>query len=141
MEIHFDAQSLEAVTVCIGAGLAVVMRDDDTVDHESTAHELVAQTQHIDVIGDAKVAAHLVLLDVNSADDDDNLCHVAQLGEHLQLDVRLETRQNTTRVEVIEQLPAKFQIKFMTKFCNTLFDVLRLYLEVFLAIEPVFHSG
>ena len=76
MVIHLDSQSFQAVTVSIGARLTVIMGDNDAVDHESAAHELVAQTQHVDVVGDAEVAAHLVLLDVDRADDDDNLRHV-----------------------------------------------------------------
>ena len=73
-------------------------------------------------------------------DDHDDFRHVTQLGEHLQLDVRLEARQDTACVEVVEQLPAKFQIKFVTEFRDTFLDVFRLDFQVFLAIEPVFHK-
>ena len=141
MIINLDAEAFQTVTIGIGARLTVVMCDYDAVDHEATAHELVAQAQHIDVVGDTQVATHLVFLDIDSADDDDNLRHIGKLHQHLQLDVRLKTWQNTTCMEVVKQLPAKFQIKLIAKFRDALFNVFRLNLKVFLAIEPVFHCA
>ncbi len=117
------------------------MSNDNRIDHETAVHKLLAQTQHIDIVGDAEVTTHLVLLDINGADDNDDLRHVSKLHQHSQLDVRLETRQYATCMEVVKQLPAKFQIQLIAEFSDALFNMFRLDFKVFFAIEPVFHDA
>ena len=79
MVINLDAHALQTLAVGIGAGLAVVMGDDHRTHHEAAAHELVAQAKDIHVIGDAEIAADLVLFNVNGTDDDDDLAVVDEL--------------------------------------------------------------
>ena len=89
----------------------------------TTAEEFVAQAQHVHVVGDAQVAAHLVLFDVNGGNDDDNLHLVAQMHEHLELAVRFETRQYAAGMVVIEQLAAELHVKFVPEVRNAFLDV------------------
>ena len=79
MVIHLDAHAFQTLAVGIGAGLAVVVRHHDRVHHETTVHEGFAQAEHVHIVGDAEVAAYLVLLDVDGADDDDDFSLVAKL--------------------------------------------------------------
>ena len=82
VDIALDTQSLQTVTKLVGGMLTIIMGDDDRAYHEVTAHELVAQSQHILVIGDAQVGTYLVLLNILSTDHDDDLQLVSQLCEH-----------------------------------------------------------
>ena len=60
--------------------LTIVVGDDHTTYHKLTEHELVAQTEHIFIVGDAEVGTDLVLLDVLCTHHDDDLDGVAQLS-------------------------------------------------------------
>ena len=90
----------------VGSPLAVVMGNDYRAHHEVSFHELVAQAEHVFVVGDAQVGAHLILLDVFGTDDDDYLDAVAQLGKHAQLAVRLEPREYARGMMVVKELAA-----------------------------------
>ena len=41
---------------------------------------------------------------------------------------------------VVEELASEFEIEFVSKLRNALLDVLRLDLEIFFVVEPVFHN-
>ena len=41
---------------------------------------------------------------------------------------------------VVEKFSAKFEVKFVAKLRNTILDMFRLDLEVFIVVEPVFHG-
>ena len=118
--------------------LAVVVGDDHRAHHEVAAHELIAQAEHVLVVGDAQVGTHLVLLDVVGTDHDDNLYRVAQLCQHAQLGVGLEAWQHARGMVVVEELAAQFHIELAVELCNALADMLRLYLEILLVVESYF---
>ena len=84
VDVGFDAQSLESVAELVGGMLTVVVGDDDRADQEVAPHKLVAQAQHVFVVGDAEVGANLVAFDVFRAHHDDDFDATAQLGEHSQ---------------------------------------------------------
>ena len=140
MIVGLDAHAVEALVVGGGAGLSAVVGDDDARNHEAALHEGLAQAQHVLVVGDAEVAAFLVFLNINSADDDDDFGIVLQLGEHLELAVGLKSRQDTTGVVVVEQFTAKFKIKLIAELGDALLDVLGLYPKILLVVETVFHN-
>ena len=94
MNIGANAQPLQAMAELVGSVLSVVVGDDDRAHHEVAALELVAQSQHVLVVGDAQVSAYLVLLNVLCRYNDDNLQLVAQLGKHTQFRVGLEAWQH-----------------------------------------------
>ncbi len=95
VDIRLNAQSLQTVTEGIGGMLAVIVGDHDGADHEVAALELVAQTEHILVVGDAQIGTHLILFNILGTDHNDNLDAVGQLTEHAQFAVGLEPRQYT----------------------------------------------
>ncbi len=123
MVIYLDAEALEATTVGVGAGLAVVVGNHHRTHHETTVHKLLAQTQHVDVVGNAQVAAHLILFNIAGTDDDNDFSDVGKLKQHLQLDVGLEARQHAAGVEVVEQLSAKLQIQLIAELGDTFFNM------------------
>ena len=51
--VRLDAQSLQTMTELICGMLSVIVGDDDAAHHEVATLELVTQSQHILVIGDA----------------------------------------------------------------------------------------
>ena len=103
MIVSLDAEAFEFLAIEVGAGLAVVVGDDDRTDQETTLLKLRAQAEDIFIVGNAEVAAHLVLLNVNGTDDDDYFGAVAQLRKHFQFTVGLKTRQNSAGVVVVEE--------------------------------------
>ena len=138
--VGLDAQAFQLLAVEVGGVLTVVVGDDDGADEEAAVLEFRAQAQHVLIVGDAQVAAHLVLLDVDGRDDDDNLRGVGQLLQHAQLRVGLESREHTACVVVVEELSAQFEIELSGEFGNTFLDVLRLYAAVLLVVKTYFHN-
>ena len=102
VDIGLDAHAFEAVTELVGCHLSVVVGDNYRAHHEVALHELVAQAQHILVVGDAQIRTYLIAFDVFGTDDDDNLYAVTQLCQHAQLTVGLETRQDARSVVIVE---------------------------------------
>ena len=102
-----DAQIVEALF----KGLH--LRGGGVLGHTHAAHiqahtlEGVDQAQHIQIVGDAVIAADLAAHNVLGADDDDDLRLILQLQQHLQLAVRLEARQHAGGMIVVEQLAAE----------------------------------
>ena len=105
------------------------LRCSGVLGHAHAAHiqayflEGIDQAQHIQIVGDAVVAADLVADDVLGADNDDHLGLILQLQQHLQLGIGLEARQYAGRVVIIEQLAAEFQIELVVKFLDALADM------------------
>ena len=121
--VHLDVHALQALAVGVRAGLAVVVGHDDAVDAEAARHEFVAQAQHVHVVGDAQVIADLVFLNVDGADHDDDLEVVLQLVEHLELAVRLESRQDAAGVVVVEELAAELHVQLVAELGDAVLDV------------------
>ena len=107
---HLNAHALEARTIGIGAFLTVVVSDNNIGGVQTRFLKLATQAQHIFVVGDAQVAAHLVLFDVESANHNYHLGNIAQLHEHSQFAVGVETRQNAACVIIVKQLTSKLEV-------------------------------
>ena len=108
MNVGFDAHALKAMSELVGRPLTIVVGDDNRTHHEVASHELISQTQHILVVGDAEVGPHLVLFDVFCADNNDDFELRPQLGEHFQFAVGFETWEDTRGMVVVEEFPSKF---------------------------------
>ena len=93
--VGFDSHPCEPLAELVCSTLSVVVGDDHRSNEKSPCHELIAQAQHVLVVCDSEVGPDLVLLNVLGTDDDDNLDAVADLLEHTQLAVGLESRQHT----------------------------------------------
>ena len=128
------------MTELVGCVLTIVVCNHYAAHHEAAAHEFIAQAQYILIVGDAEVGTYLVFLDVLSANHDNNLYAVAQLGQHAQLAVGLETWQYTRCMVVVKQFATQLHIKFAIELCDALLDMLRLNLEIFVVIETDFHN-
>ena len=115
--------------------------------HAHTAHiqphllESVDETQHVQIVGDAVVAAHLAADDVLGADDDDDLGLLLELQKHLQLGVRLKAGQHAGGVVIVEQLAAEFQIQLIVKLLDALADMLRLHRKISVVVKSYFHRS
>ena len=107
---HLNAHTLEARTIGIGAFLTIVVSDNNIGGIQARFLKLATQAQHIFVVGDAQVATHLVLFDVESANHNYHLSNVAQLHEHSQFAVGVETRQNAACVIIVKQLTSKLEV-------------------------------
>ena len=141
VDVGGDAHAFQTAAELVGRALVVVVGDDDRADHEVALHELVAQTEHVLVVGDAEVGTHLVAFDVVGADDDDDFQLVAQLAEHAQFGVGQKSGQHTCGVVVVEEFAAQFEVEFAVELGYALADVLRLYAQVFVVVETDIHDS
>ena len=92
MVIHLHlTETLQSLTESHRTVLTVEMGDHHTAHIQSSLREHITQAQNIFIIGNAKVATHLITLDILRTDDNDNLGIIAQLHEHAQLTVGMET--------------------------------------------------
>ena len=139
--VYADAEHLEPVLEFLRCRLTAVVRDDDAADIEPAALKGVDQAQHIQIVGDAVVAAHLAADDVLGADDDDDLSLLLELQKHLQLGVRLKAGQHAGSVVIVEQLAAEFQIQLIVKLLDALADMLGLHRKIFVVVKSYFHRS
>ena len=116
------------------------MGDDNAVHVEAAGHEFIAQAEDIHIVGDAQVVADFVFLDIDGTDHNDNLQIVFQLIQHLEFAVRLKTRQDAAGMVIVEQFPAEFHVQFVAEGCDAFLDAIRLDLDIFLVVVPVFHK-
>ena len=124
--IALHAKGAQPLDKGVRRRLAGVLGDDHAAHIEAKPPEYVDQPQHVHVVADAQVAAHLVLLDVPGADGHHDLHVVLQRLQHPYLAVRLEPRQHTGGVIVVKQLAAELQIQLAAELGAPRRDVLRL---------------
>ena len=141
MNVGDDTQTFQTLAEGIGTGLAVVVCDNHRSYQKAAALELLTQTQDVHVIGDTQVTAHLVLLNVNGTDYDNNLSIVAQLVEHAQLTVRLETGKDAAGVVIVEEFASELKVKFVAELSYALLDVFGLYPQILVVVKSVYHNG
>ena len=139
--VHPDAQHLQPLLELVGHGLAPVMGDHHAADVQPDAPERVDQPQGVLVIGDAQVPPALVALDVVGGYGDDDLRLVLHFQQHGYLAVRLEPGHHPGCVEVVKQLPTEFQVQLSAEFVDSVPDVLRLQLQVFVVVKAYFVHG
>ena len=82
--------------------LAGVLGDHHAANEQSLIAEGLDQTEYIHVISDAKVVADFIFLDISGVDDDDDLCLVGKLHQHLKLAVRSESRKHAGCVVIVK---------------------------------------
>ena len=125
----------------VGGALARVLRYNDGRDLHPVRSEEVDEAQDVLVVGDAEVAAGLVLLDVVRVDGDDDLDVGREALEHAELDVGLEAGQHAGGVVVVEELAAELEVELAAELPHALADVLGLQLDVLVVVESGAHGG
>ncbi len=83
------------------------MGDYNRADKETTVLEFGAQAQHVHIVSYSQIVAHLVFFDVEGADYDYDFSMVAQLAEHAQFAVGLETGEDAACVIVVEKFSSQ----------------------------------
>ena len=140
VNVNRDAELLQSLLERVCAVLAGVLGDDNASDIEAASAELVDQTEHVAVIGDAEVTADFVFLNIGCGNCHYNLCLIGKLHQHAQFRVRCKARQNAGCVEIVEQLSAEFQIQLVVKLVDAVADVLGLHFQVFFIVKSNFHG-
>ncbi len=138
VQVVAHAQRVETLDKGVRRVLPRVLRDAHAADVQSQRAERVDQAQAVVIVGDAKVAAHLVFFNVAGVDGDDDLHIVAQLLEHADLAVGLEAGQHARGVIIVEQLAAEFQIKLAAELADALADVRGLHGKVLVVVKADF---
>ena len=123
MAVNADAKVFQTGAELINDILTGVAGDYDTSHIETLVAEFLDQAQNIYVVGDAKVMADLVFLNISSVDGDDDLCLISKLEKHLEFAVRCKSRKYAGSVVVIEKFSAEFQIQLVTELADSLTDV------------------
>ena len=130
-----NAKRVETLDEGIRRVLPRVLRDAYAADIKPQRAERVNQAQAVVIIGDAEVAAHLVLFNIVRVDRDDDLRVVAQLLKHADLAVGLEAGQHARSVKVVEELAAELQVQLAAELADALADVRGLHGKVFVVIK------
>ena len=105
---------------------------------KAVAAEGVNQAEHVLIVGNAQVAADLILLDIACVDGDNDFGLVLDLFQHADFTVGCEARQHAGCVMVIEQFSAKFQVKLSAKLRNAFRNLFGLGLQVRFVIKTNF---
>ena len=140
VNVNRDAELLQSLLESVCTVLSGILRDDNTADIEAASAELINQTEHVAVIGDAEVAADFVFLNIACGNCHYNLCLVGELHQHAQFSIRCKARKNAGCVEIIEQLSAEFQIQLVVKLVDAVADMLRLHFQVLLIVKSNLHG-
>ena len=90
MSVHLHAQRFQLFLVGDGTGLSRKLGEAHTAYIEAIAAECINQSEHVQIIGDAQIGAHLIFLDVCGVDNNYNFRLVLELYQHVNLAVRLK---------------------------------------------------
>ena len=124
----------------VGSALAGVLGDDHAVHRDVHSGDVVDQAQHLHVVADAQVGAHLGLFNVACADAEDDLGLVAQLVQQPDLAVHIKAGQHPGGMVVVEQLAAELQIQLALELFDPGENVLGLLLNIKVVIESDLHK-
>ena len=141
VQIALHAERRELLAECCGRRLVLVARNDDASRGKAHVRENIEQAQHVFVVGDAQIAAHLVFLDVVRVDCDDDFHVVGELLEHANFAVGLKAWQNAARVVVVEELSAELEVQLSTELADALTNMLRLQGNIFVIVETDAHKA
>ena len=121
--VNTDTQFLQTFLEEIGAFLAGVLCDAYASYIQATACKLIHKTEHVFVIGNAKVAAYFILVNVIGTDNNNDLRLIRKLHQHAEFAVRFKTRKNTGCMVVVKQFAAEFKIKFVAELTDSFTDM------------------
>ena len=113
MAVNADSHVLQLALEQVSRRLSAVLGDDHASHVKSLVGKCLNESEHVHVVGDAQIVAHLVLFNVRRVDGDDDFRLVSQLKQHPQLAVRGKAGKNPGRVVVVKQLSAEFQIELV----------------------------
>ena len=136
-----DAQTVQPLFKGLHLGGGGVLGHAHAAHIQPHLLKSVDEAQHVQIVGNAVVAAHLAADDILSTDDDDDLGLLLELQQHLQLGVRLKAGQHAGGVVIVEQLAAEFQIQLIVKLLDALADMLRLHRKIFVVVKSYFHRS
>ena len=124
MTVDLDAEVVKLVLELHRLSLTAVMREHDRAHKQLHAPERVDKPQHVEVVGNAEVAAYLVLFESFRADDNDDFRLFLEVKQHFELAVGLKSRQNSRSVIVVEQLAAKLEVQLAAELVDALANFL-----------------
>ena len=138
--VDAQAERFELLLIGDGGRLARKAGQNDAAHIQTVRCEGIHEAQQIHVVGDAQVAADLVLLNIGRVDDDHDLHLVAQGLQHCDLGVGSKARQHPGSVVIVEQLASEFKVEFASELCDPFFDVTGLCLQIFVIIKTDLHD-
>ena len=106
-----DAASFELGHELVHGRSVFISRDDNGVDREVVAPELVYQSHDFQVVCYAEVLPALALDDISCIDADDYLRLIAHPLQEFDLGVFVKSRKHSHGVLVLNQLAAEFQVE------------------------------
>ena len=110
MAVYRYAKRSKPALESIRSALPAILREHNAAYIKADGAEGVDQAQHILVIGNAKISAHLVLFNVRCVDNDHDLSLILKLKEHLYLAVRCKAWQNARCMVIVKQLSTEFKV-------------------------------
>ena len=110
MVISTYSEVFQTTSIDGSTALTIVMSNHHAVHHKASLLELRPESQHIFIVRDAQVLTDLVLFNVECTDDNHYLGTGAELLEHSQLAVGLESGQHSAGMKVVEKFAAKLKV-------------------------------
>ena len=124
--VNLHAERLEAVDELVGVRLAGVTGDDHASHVKPGVAESVNETQRVEIVRNAEVAAFFVFFDCFRVDCNDDFGFVPELEQHFQLGVRQEPRKHPRGVVVVEKFAPEFKVELSAEHFDPLADLLAL---------------
>ncbi len=122
--VNTDSQFLQTFLEEIGTFLAGVLCDAYASHIQATACKFIHETKNILVIGNAKVAAYFILVNVIGTDNNNDLRLIRKLHQHAEFAVRFKTRENTGCMVIIKKFASEFKVKLVSELADSFPDVL-----------------
>ena len=119
----------------VHGGVVLVARDHDGLHVDPELAEVVDDAERVGVVGDAEVGADLLPFDVAGENADHDVDLVLQALEQFELHVRVESRQDARRVEVVGELAAEFDVQFVLKPFRPAQNFGGLFLQIACVVE------
>ena len=124
MTVYFHTHFLQTGLEHLCTVLTGIMGNADTSHIQVLGFKDRFQTKQIGIIGNPKITAYFIFLNILCADNDHDFHLICQLHQHPQFAVRLKSRKYAGCMIIIIQLSAKFQIQFVVKLLDPLSDML-----------------
>lgn len=135
MTVNLEAERLHALFKHVRGRLTRILRQRDRADIETKAAENVDEPRHVGIVGDAQIAAALVLFDVARVDGDDDFRLIAQASSILILLSGAKPGSTRDAVVIVKELAAKFQIELAAKLVDPLTNMFGLQPDILFAVK------
>ena len=138
MQIGLYAKSVKAGAKGVCGVLAGILRNDNAANEKPHCGKGVHKAHYLKVIGNAKVAAHLVFLNISGIYGNYYFRAVLHALKKPHLGVRRKAGQHPGGMEIVKKLSAEFKIELSAEMAYALLNFFGLHFKIFSAVKTDF---